>query len=130
MKDILIVENDHFVTKMWSRKLSKTYQVRIADSVASGIAAVKYKMPDLVILDLRLNGPTNSGLQVYDYIRENSTCPIIFITGLEYNDNLYVKATNLVTKDLDKNIQTSIVRKPIEIGSLQSSVTSLLSSYV
>lgn len=126
MKDILIVENDHFVTKMYQRKLSKNYQVRIADNVKAGIDALKYKMPDLIILDLRLNGPTSSGLQVYDYARQQSKCPVLFITGLEYNDDLYVKALNLVEHDNEAAIHSLIMRKPIEISMLQMSVSSSL----
>lgn len=122
-KTILIVENDHFVTKIWSRKLSKEYQVLVANSVMEGIQAVKSAPIDLIILDLRLNGPTSSGLQVYDFVRVSFLeIPILFITGLEFNEPLFVKAERAVKDDLSRNIKSQLIKKPIEIQTLVNNI--------
>ena len=125
--DILIVENDIVVTKMWSKKLSKGHDVRIAESVMQAKEEIAKKMPDLVILDLRLNGPTNSGLNVYDFIRgelqENT--PIIFITGLAYSVDLFQRAQQLTSMDDLSGIVTKLVEKPIRINELSSLVDTL-----
>jgi CheY-like chemotaxis protein len=122
--DILIVENDIIVTRMWARKLSKEHSVRIADSVIEAEKEVRSKMPDLVILDLRLNGPTNSGLDIYGLIRQElkQTIPIIFITGLAYSVDLFQKAQAFTKADFQADIITRLVEKPVGINDLVSMV--------
>lgn len=117
---VLIVENDAVVTKLWERWLSDFYTVEIANSVDLAIESIKRNMPDIVLLDLRLNGPTNSGLEVYEYIRREleKDTPIIFITGLEFNIDLYKKAEEKVEIDIQRGLCTSMVQKPISIQTL------------
>lgn len=131
--DVLIVENDAIVAKVWSRKLSKpqqikegdkvitiTHTVRIAESVERAKEEIASCMPDLVLLDLRLNGPKHSGLQVYEYIRRelNDKIPIIFITGLAYSAELFQHAEGFVDADNSAGIRTSLVEKPVYINDL------------
>lgn len=121
---VLIVENDDVVTKLWERWLSNFYTVEIAKSVDIALEAIKREIPEIVLLDLRLNGPTNSGLKVYDYIREElgKETPIIFITGLEYNVDLFKQAEEKVFKDQEVGLLTQMVQKPISITELDSLV--------
>jgi CheY-like chemotaxis protein len=124
MSKILIVENDHFVTKMWDRKLSKTYTVEVADNVKAGILKAKDFNPDLILLDLRLNGPTSSGLQVYEFVRFDllRETPVLFITGLEFNEELYLKAKHYTDEDISRHILSKVIKKPIEIQILVEEV--------
>lgn len=134
--DVLIVENDSIVVKVWSRKLSKPQQikrysklvtiihtVRIAESVERAKEEISKKLPDIVLLDLRLNGPEHSGLQVYDYIRRelNGNIPIIFITGLAYSTDLFKQAANYVSSD----VHAKLVEKPIYINELTDLVNTV-----
>jgi len=121
---VLIVENDDVVTKLWERWLSNFYTVEIAKSVDIALEAIKREIPEIVLLDLRLNGPTNSGLKVYDYIREElgKETPIIFITGLEYNVDLFKQAEEKVFKDQEVGLLTQMVQKPISINELDNLV--------
>ena len=125
--DILIVENDSIVTKMWSKKLSDQHQVRVATSVMEARTKIAEAMPNLVILDLRLNGPTNSGLNVYEFIRQEleENIPIIFITGLAYSVDLFQKAQRFSEHDSLVGITTRMVEKPIKINDLSNMVNRL-----
>ena len=118
--DVLIVENDLIVTKMWSKKLSKKHSVRVAESVDRAKEEIANKTPDLVILDLRLNGPKHSGLNVYEFIRKglNGNIPIIFVTGLAYSVDLFQRAEAFVKSDLSRGVKTSLVEKPVRINTL------------
>jgi|WetSurMetagenome_2_1015567.scaffolds.fasta_scaffold436602_1 two-component system, NtrC family, nitrogen regulation response regulator NtrX len=124
--DILIVENDTVVTRVWSKKLSKEHTVRIAASVPQAVEEIQKKLPDLVILDLRLNGPTNSGLNVYEFIRFelDKDTPIIFITGLAYSVDLYQKAESVTEADTKSQVFTRFMEKPIKLSELSQAVNS------
>jgi len=124
MMDVLIVENDPIVTKMWSKKLTAQYEVRIAESVDKAKKEISDKMPSLVLLDLRLNGPSNSGLTVYDFIRKelNNNIPIIFITGLAYNVELFQRAQSMTKVDTSNGIGTYLMEKPVRINDLFDAV--------
>lgn len=124
---ILIVENDPFVTKLWSKWLAHEHEVQIAESVSSALKSIDDSMPDVVLLDLRLNGPTNSGLSVYDYLRGelNRKTPIIFITGLEYSVDLFKRAQQIVEDDIQLGLKTRMVKKPISIHGLSKEVQAI-----
>ena len=118
--DILIVENDTIVAKMWNKKLSKEHTVRTAESVMRAKEEIAEKVPDLVLLDLRLNGPKHSGLNVYEFIRQElkGNTPIIFITGLAYSVELFQKAEIFTEADRAAGIKTSLIEKPVPINAL------------
>jgi DNA-binding response OmpR family regulator len=114
---------------MWNRKLSKTYSVVVAESVPSGIDEAKNNTIDLILLDLRLNGPTSSGLQVFEFVRARfSEVPIFFITGLEFNEPLFIKANAYVKDDVNRGIKSQIIKKPIEIQTLVDEINLVLGS--
>lgn len=117
---VLIVENDEVVTRIWSRWFSVHHEVRIALCVADALKLIREEMPEIVLLDLRLNGPTHSGLTVYEHIRNElgKDIPIIFITGLEYNVDLFKKAEHRVNSDMERGLSTKMVQKPISIKEL------------
>jgi len=122
--NVLIVENDEVVTRLWNRWLSTKHEVAIAFSVEEALVEIKNKMPDLVLLDLRLNGPTNSGMTVYEHIRNElkKDTPIIFVTGLEFNIDLFKQAEHRVDVDQARGVVTQMVQKPVSIRKLSELV--------
>jgi CheY-like chemotaxis protein len=69
-------------------------------------------VPDMMILDLRLNGPQSSGLTVYDKLRQFAPhIPVMVITGLEEDVPLYRQAYAIAVKDPNM----LILRKPINL---------------
>ena len=121
---ILIVENDHFVTKMWSRWLYRSDMVKSAASVKEALNMLETEFPELIILDLRLNGPSPSGKDVYEQVRVFylSKIPVIFITGLEPSEVLYQWAAAATEQDCLQGIKTKLLRKPISLKSLSEQI--------
>jgi CheY-like chemotaxis protein len=117
MKNLLFVENDLVVLKVWERFFRKTYNVFKACNVEEALDELQENKIDLAILDLRLNGPTPNGLDVYLYIRNElkSKIPIMFVTGLVSPVDLHQKAIEFVTKDSVIGIFTRVVIKPVNI---------------
>jgi len=132
MKDLLIVENDTIVTKIWATYFSQYYNVKRAHSVGEALIMVKEKLPDAVILDLRLNGPEDSGLSVYSYIRNvcQSSIPVIFVTGLDSDTLLYKEADTIAAVDYEKGMFTKLFVKPIKLSTLEPVIETMMSEAV
>jgi CheY-like chemotaxis protein len=118
--NLLIVENDVVVSKVWKKTFGKRFNVSQVYHAPEAISLLNQEEIDLVILDLRLNGPTPSGLEVHNYIRNNmsSDIPIAFITGLEDNVDLYQQAERATKADREKSLFTILVKKPVRIREL------------
>lgn len=96
VKSILILEDDIFQANAMRKKLEKNgYEV--IDTVYSGVAAinsVKRKMPDIVLLDIQLDGQDINGIDVGEAIHLiNEDIIIIYVTAFGTEDN-FVKALN------------------------------------
>lgn len=118
MASVLIVEDEAIValaTKMMLNNLSHTPAATVS-SGAAALSAITEQPVDLIILDIKLKGEI-TGLEVARKIRESHLTPILFITG---NSDL---KTFEETQSLDN---TAILRKPILIEDLQSSIDGLL----
>lgn len=118
--NLLIVENDVVVSKVWKKTFGKRFDVHQVYHAPEAITLLNQEEIDLVLLDLRLNGPTPSGMEVYNYIRFNmhSDMPIAFITGLEDNVDLYKQAERAATIDTENGLFTVLVKKPVRIRDL------------
>ena len=118
--NLLIVENDVVVSKVWKKTFGKRFNVFQVYHAPEAISLLNQEQVDLVILDLRLNGPTPSGMEVYNYIRYNmnSDIPIAFITGLEDNVDLYQQAARATEEDTKNSLFTVLIQKPIRIREL------------
>jgi CheY-like chemotaxis protein len=117
MKNLLFVENDLVVLKVWQRFFCKRLNVFKAQNVVEALRELQENKIDLAILDLRLNGPTPSGLEVYLYIRNElkSKMPVMFVTGLASAVDLHKKAMEYVEADTAAGIYTKLVMKPINV---------------
>lgn len=81
-KSILIVEDEGIIA-MESKMslLANGYKVvGVASSGKEAMAKFDQEQPDLVLMDIKLKGDIN-GVDVANYIRHNSTVPILFLTG-------------------------------------------------
>lgn len=118
---LLIVENDVVVSKVWKKTFGKKFEVFQVYHAPEAISLLNENVvPDLIILDLRLNGPSPSGMEVYNYVRHNmnSDIPIAFITGLENNVDLYQQAARATQIDQENSLFTVLVKKPVRIREL------------
>jgi CheY-like chemotaxis protein len=120
MKKLLLVENDLVVLKVWNKYFAREYEVFLAEHVPEAKEILNTQPIDMIILDLRLNGPTPNGLEIYHYVRETlqSNIPITFVTGFTSGTELYNAAEILTEKDIGRGKFTRLIEKPIEIEPL------------
>jgi DNA-binding NarL/FixJ family response regulator len=81
-RDVLIVEDDRTVAQFIRRCLENGgYRVTgIAASAIAALEALEQRLPALVIVDIRLEGPTD-GVELAQRIRATWGLPVVFVTG-------------------------------------------------
>lgn len=68
-RSLLVVDDDHpFLTRLARAMEQRGYEVRMADSVAAGLAAIAEKAPAYAIIDMRLED--GNGLDVITRLKE------------------------------------------------------------
>lgn len=84
MAKILIVEDDHFLLKMYKKKFEVGgFQVDVAEDGVMGLEKMKSFSPDLVLMDIMM--PKLNGLEALDKAKidpELSKIPILVLTNL------------------------------------------------
>jgi two-component system response regulator AtoC len=85
MATILIAEDDQPVRYVLAQMLGQRYQVVEAANVIEGIAAAQFHRPDLILLDLNLEGH-HDGLEVIRTLRSEpdpalAQVPMVVLTG-------------------------------------------------
>jgi DNA-binding LytR/AlgR family response regulator len=81
--NIIIVEDDFLIANFIQQSLI-TYGYNVIDicsSYDSFIASINATMPDIVLLDIRIDGE-KSGIDVAEYLRDNESIPFIYISSL------------------------------------------------
>jgi len=78
--DLLVVDDDRKITNLLRRALrAEGYEVRTANDGSAGLACVRERQPDLVVLDLLM--PGMDGLEVCRRLRDESDVPILILTA-------------------------------------------------
>jgi PAS domain S-box-containing protein len=80
--EILIVDDTHASLKLLTDILTKEgYQVRLADSGERALSSISAKLPDLILLDIRM--PGMDGFEVFRRLKaqeDSRDIPVIFLT--------------------------------------------------
>jgi two-component system response regulator MprA len=114
--DLLVVDDDPKITSLLRRALSaEGYEVRTAANGSEGLARVRERQPDLVVLDLLM--PGIDGLEVCLRLREESDVPILILTAMD--------ETQHRVQGLDSGADDYLV-KPFELEELLARVRALL----
>ena len=114
--DILVVDDDRRITSMLSRALrAEGYEVRTANDGGEGLARVRERQPDLVVLDLLM--PGIDGLEVCRRLREEGDVPILILTAKDETQDRVV--------GLDSGADDYLV-KPFALDELLARVRALL----
>lgn len=83
-KEILVVEDDQFLVKIYQSKFKKEgFTVRVAFDGEEGLREMKKKLPDLIILELIL--PNLDGFSFLETIKKGpklAGVPVIILTDL------------------------------------------------
>jgi len=94
---ILVIDDDSMVLEFQKEILeSAGYDVILAADGVSGMSLFEEMKPDLVLLDIKMPGP--DGYQVLESIRQQSSVPVIIVTGVRQVD-AKSKALNLGADD-------------------------------
>lgn len=89
-KKILCIEDEHFISELYDRALSKSgYDVTIELDGAKGLAAAQTDKFDIILLDLMI--PTMTGIEVLQALRDPVKTPklhakVIVTTNLEQRE--------------------------------------------
>lgn len=125
MSFILIIDDDHQLNLSFSKILSgEGHKIASAFSGQEGIEAVKSKLPDLVILDIRL--PDMSGIDVFETVHELfPKLPVIIITAYGSTETaigaIQKGAYDYIYKPFDVPEMLQLVEKAIITGRCMSS---------
>ena len=126
--EILVVEDTPASLKLVSDMLTEEgYQVRPANSGELALASVEAKLPDLILLDIRM--PGLNGFEVCEKLKEDKRpqdIPIIFLSAFTEADQ-HVKgfelgAVDFVTKPFERVELLARVRTHLELTQLRNNL--------
>lgn len=90
MKKILIVEDDNFISEMYSNKFSESgFEVSVAKDGQEALDKAKEIIPDLILLDIVL--PKKDGFEVLANLKKEKVLvktKIVFLTNLGEGENI------------------------------------------
>ena len=125
MSTICIIDDDDQLRKSFDKLLCEEgYQVISAASGEAGIERIRERMPELVILDMRL--PGMNGLETYKAIRQlDPKLPTIIMTAFGTTETA-IETTKLgaydyVLKPFDIPEMLSVIAKALEAGKFMRS---------
>ena len=112
-KKVLIVEDELIISLLIERMVSNLGH-EVVEKVSSGeeaIAAAKQHEPDIILMDIRLQGEID-GIEAMKKIREQKDVPVIYISG----------NTDKLHKDkVDSSEYIEFLSKPITFSELSRS---------
>jgi nitrogen regulation protein NR(I) len=120
MAEVLIVDDDSQLRQSFARLLGEEgYEVRVASSGENGISAIKEKLPDLVVMDVRM--PGMDGLEALQRIQDiDSKLPVVIMTAFGTTETA-IEATkqgafDYVLKPFDVSDMLKIIAQAVEAG--------------
>ena len=107
MPKLLIVEDDEWILKIFSKVLSRNFEVNIAQTIDEFYSCIKNNVYDVFLIDLSLREDKN-GLQLIEELRQMKDylrTPIVVVTA------------NALRKDRENSLKagaTKFIAKPVE----------------
>jgi nitrogen regulation protein NR(I) len=121
MAHVLLIDDDvTIIPEQVRQAFSRPHdRVEVARTGAAGLDRVQAETPDVILLDLRL--PDQSGLEVYEHIREiDARIPVIFITVAKSAeaaiDAMKRGAYDYLFKPLDLNELRRVVGEALDVS--------------
>ncbi|MFA3783899.1 response regulator [Melioribacteraceae bacterium 4301-Me] len=122
MRNMLVVEDDYLVQKVFPRIFDKNFKVDLCDSAEEFYSTYSNKNYDIIIMDISLKGG-KSGIELVHEIKTNplfTKTPILCLTA----DVNAKERKNIINLGIDM-----FLTKPVSIDILKNSVESLLKKY-
>lgn len=110
MPKLLIVEDDEWIIKIFSKVLSQNFEINIAQTIRDFYASIKSNVYDVFLIDLSLRGDKN-GLQLIEELRQTKEylkTPIVVVTAnalrRDKENSLKAGATKFITKPVENSV--------------------------
>ena len=118
--EILIVDDNADIRNILNELiLDAGYKTRVAANYNQALSEIDKKMPDVAILDVKLDKGDNDGIELLSHIKSiNKDVPVIVITGhanIEMAVNSLKKgAFEFVEKPFDRNRLLNFISRAVE----------------
>lgn len=113
-KSVLIVE-DELIIALQLERLVSLLGYNVINKVRTGedaVAVAIEKFPDLILMDIRLQGEMD-GIEAVEKIHQTNTIPVIYITG---------NTDPVHRKRIEKTNHLDCLLKPVTLNNLKSSL--------
>ena len=118
--EILIVDDNTDIRNIINELILDTgYQTRLAANYNQAIAEIDKNLPDVAIIDVKLDKGDNDGIELLSYIKsKNKDVPVIIISG-HANIEMAVKslhngAFEFIEKPFDQERLLNFVKRAVE----------------
>lgn len=117
MKRILVVDDEKNIRALFRDELEEEgYEVEIAGGGREALEKIEKKLPDLVVLDVRMEDMT--GLEVLEEVRKkHENLPVIMCTAVRgLQDDFTVwdsKVSDYITKPVDLDVLKEKIKKAL-----------------
>ena len=124
--EILIVDDNADIRNILNELIVDAgYKTRMAANFNQAISEIDKKIPDVAILDVKLDKGDNDGIELLSYIKsKNKDVPVIIITGhanIEMAINsLKLGAFEFIEKPFDQTRLLNFVKRAVENLNLKS----------
>lgn len=107
---LLIVEDDEWILKIFSKVLSQNFEINIAQTIHEFYTCIKDNVYDVFLIDLSLRGDKN-GLQLIEELRQTENyirTPIVVVTAnalrKDRENSMKAGATKFITKPVENSV--------------------------
>ncbi len=124
--EILIVDDNSDIRFILDELIKESgYKTRLAANFNQALTEIDKKLPDVAILDVKLDKGDNDGIQLLDHIKKKNTdIPVIMISGhanIEMAINsLKAGAFEFIQKPFDKDRLLNFVNRAVENYNLKN----------
>ena len=124
--EILIVDDNADIRNILNELiLDAGYKTRVAANYNQALSEIDKKMPDVAILDVKLDKGDNDGIQLLSHIKsKNKDVPVIMISGhanIEMAiDSLKHGAFEFIEKPFDQDRLLNFISRAVENFNLKS----------
>ena len=131
--EILIIDDNSEIRAILQEIISDSgYKTRLAANYNQALSEIDKKLPDVAIIDVKLDKSDNDGIELLNHIKnKNKDIPVIIISG-HANIEMAVKslksgAFEFIQKPFDKNRLINFVKRATENINLKNENKSLRS---
>ena len=134
-EEILIVDDNADIRNIINELIIDAgYKTRLAANYNQALAEIDKKLPDVAILDVKLDKGDNDGIELLSHIKsKNKDTPVIIISG-HANIEMAVKslqhgAFEFIEKPFDQERLLNFVKRAVENFNLKNDIKDILNPY-